>query len=92
MRQVLYGECVRSGEATVVRISALADAGCDLETDAPILAPAPTSASSEDGECSLWIGAVGPFAATAQRKDSSHLLIRFKEPLPGAIVSHFNGG
>lgn len=72
----------------MVRISALVDAGCDLETDAP----APSLASPEDGECSLWIGAVGPFPATAQRKDSSHLLIRFKEPLPNAIVSHFNGG
>lgn len=86
MAQVLYGECVRSGEAMVVRISALADAGCDLETEA---GPGPLPM---DGECALWIGAMGPFAATARHKDAGHLALRFKEPLPVAIVTHFNGG
>lgn len=86
MGQFVYGECVRSGEAMIVRISALADLGCDLEADGQ-LGPVPI-----DGECALWIGAMGPFAATAQHKDAGHLALRFKEPLPVAIVTHFNGG
>lgn len=77
----LYGECVSPGGSTPVRISDLARLGCAVEVDAP--------GAGIEGELSLWIGAVGPFAATAIRKDSSSLAVRFAEPLDTQIVRHF---
>ncbi|WP_207094756.1 hypothetical protein [Novosphingobium sp. PY1] len=82
MKTVVYGECVHSGACASVRISSLADSGCDLEIEAP--------AALDDGECTLWIGAIGPFPATAIRKTARQLLLRFKEPLDRKIVAHFN--
>ena len=84
MATILYGECIGPRESAKVRISDLADKGCDLETDA--------SETVSDGDVALWIGAVGPFHASATRKDASHLALRFKEPIDGRIVEHFRGG
>ncbi|KHK90014.1 hypothetical protein [Novosphingobium malaysiense] len=81
MTTILYGECIGPRESTMVRISGLADQGCDLETD--------RVAAVAEGEVSLWIGAIGPFTATARRKDASHLALRFKEPLDERILEHF---
>lgn len=81
MTTVLYGECIGSREAAAVRISELADRGCDLETDG--------LATVTDGDVALWIGAIGPLPAIAIRKDSCHLVVRFKEPLDGRILAHF---
>lgn len=84
MDTILYGECVSAREAARVRISRLAKLGCDLEAEgmAPII----------DGDVALWIGAVGPFAATARRRNTGCTTVRFKEPLDGKIVDHFNCG
>ncbi|MCJ2186562.1 hypothetical protein [Novosphingobium beihaiensis] len=84
MATILYGECIGPQETAKVRISDLADQGCDLETDA--------FCAVSDGDVSLWIGAVGPFHASATRKDASHLALRFKEPIDGRIVEHFRRG
>lgn len=81
MGQVLYGECVRSGEAMAVRILDLACIGCAVETDA--------SSVDLEGELTVWIGAVGPFAATATRRDARHHSLRFAQPLDDQIVHHF---
>ena len=80
MRNILYGECVAARESAEVRISDLADRGCDLETDGSALL---------DGDFALWIGAIGPFPATATRRDAEHFHVRFKEPLDARIVQHF---
>ncbi|MGH6745926.1 hypothetical protein EDF58_106300 [Novosphingobium sp. PhB57] len=81
MNTTLYGECVSAGGSTAVRISDLASLGCAVETDAP--------AASIEGDLTLWIGAIGPFAATATRRDSRSLSVRFAEPLDRQIVQHF---
>lgn len=81
MAHTLYGECIGPRQTTAVRISDLADQGCDLETDG--VAPV------NEGEVSLWIGAMGPFPGTATRKSRCHLALRFKEPLDGRILKHF---
>lgn len=82
MGMILYGDCVSARETARVRISGLANVGCDLEAEAatPLV----------DGDVALWIGAVGPFAATATRKNANGLKVRFKEPLDGKILEHFN--
>lgn len=81
MATILYGECIGTRTSAEVRISELADHSCDLETDG--------AAAVTDGDVSLWIGAIGPFPATATRKDESHLALRFKEPLDDRILEHF---
>ncbi|WP_395330812.1 hypothetical protein WBP06_00645 [Novosphingobium sp. BL-8H] len=81
MGQVLYGECVRSGEAMAVRILDLARIGCAVETDA--------CAMDLEGELTVWIGAMGPFAATATRSDDRHHALLFAQPLDDQIVHHF---
>lgn len=81
---ILYGECVTARETARVRISGLANLGCDLEAEAATPAP--------DGDVVLWIGAIGPVAATAERTGTGHLAVRFKEPLDGKIIEHFNCG
>ena len=78
MGMILYGECVSALETASVRMSGLADLGCDLEADA--------TAPVFDGDVALWIGAIGPVAATATRKTAKRATIRFKEPLDGKIV------
>ncbi len=84
---ILYGECIGTDTSAAVRISALAEFGCDLEAsdDSPAFA-----APQFDGECALWIGAVGPIQAMAIRKDAAHLALRFKQPIDGAILHHFS--
>lgn len=82
MSPVLFGECVNARATAQVRISALATGGCDLEGDIP--------AGVVDADFSLWIGAVGPFPATARRKDARRMAAYFKEPLDGRILQHFN--
>ena len=81
---ILYGECVSARETAQVRISGLADLGCNLEAEA--------ATPTLDGDVALWIGAVGPFAAIAKRTGAGNLAVRFKEPLDGKIVEHFNCG
>lgn len=81
MGTILYGECIGTREAAEVRISSLADVGCDLEADGT------TILTGDDVD--LWIGAIGPLSATATRKDGSHWALRFKEPLDGRILEHF---
>jgi len=83
MTKILYGEWVGTRGSAPVRISDLADRGCDLEAE--------DGAELIDEAFTLWIGAVGPFEATATRKDASHLAVRFKEPVDGKILQHFNG-
>jgi hypothetical protein len=82
MSTTLYGECVSAGGSTAVRISDLASLGCAVETDAP--------ATAIEGDLTLWIGAVGPFAATAIRNGARRLSVRFTEPLDTQIVQHFS--
>jgi hypothetical protein len=84
MNTIVYGEYVSAGQRASVRISSLAGLGCDLETD--------IAAQLFDGDCALWIGAIGPVEATATHKAARHLMVRFKEPLDGKIVAHFNCG
>lgn len=79
---ILYGECVSARDTAQVRISGLANLGCDLEAE--------TTVPLSDGDVSLWIGAVGPFAATATRRNPGHVSVRFKEPLDRKIIEHFN--
>lgn len=85
MTMILYGECVSARKTARVRIRSLANEGCDLETDAP--------AADFDSDFSLWIGAVGPFAATAAAtapgRNTRRIAVRFKEPLDGRILQHF---
>ncbi|KPH65726.1 hypothetical protein ADT71_10115 [Novosphingobium sp. ST904] len=83
MGMILYGECIGAHGSARVRISDLADLGCDLEAEALPCAL--------DGDFSLWIGAIGPLPATVAKKDTSNLEIRFKEPLDTRIVEHFRG-
>lgn len=83
MSVIIYGECVGRRDSAPVRISDLAGMGCDLEIE--------ERTALDEGDVALWIGAVGPIAATAIRKDAAHLAVRFKEPLDGKIVRHFNG-
>lgn len=80
MANILYGECVGPDESAEVRISGLADRGCDLETD---------GSARIDGDMALWIGAIGPLAATAVRRAAGHFHVHFKEPLDSRIVEHF---
>ena len=81
---ILYGECVTARETARVRISGLADLGCDLEADATHSVP--------QGDIALWIGAIGPVPATATHKNRNCATVRFKEPLDGKIVEHFRIG
>ncbi|WP_165912204.1 hypothetical protein [Novosphingobium sp. PhB165] len=82
MGQVLYGECVRSGETTIVRISELASRSCAVETDLPV--------ADMEGDLSLWIGAIGPLAAKATRRDDTNLAVHFVQPLDAQILHHFS--
>lgn len=81
MDAILYGECVGSRDVAMVRICALANEGCDIETDGP--------AAVLDSDFSLWIGAMGPFAASAAGRHADRVVVRFKEPLDGRILDHF---
>ena len=84
MEKVVYGECVSLHETAQVRISRLADVGCDLEMD--------DGAALGGDDVALWIGAVGPFAATAHSRSARCLSVRFKQPLDRKIVAHFREG
>ena len=83
MARIIYGECIGTGASAPVRISALADHGCDLETDG--------AGAVSDGDVALWIGAMGPFPAMARRENAGRMALRFKEPLDGRILRHFLG-
>ncbi|EJL28300.1 hypothetical protein [Novosphingobium sp. AP12] len=86
MTAILYGECVSARDTATVRIWALANEGCDLEIDTPT--------GMFDSDVALWIGAVGPFAATITQTpiepSARRVAVRFKEPLDGRILQHFN--
>ena len=84
----IYGECETLGRTHAVRISDLTQAGCDLasgEGNDPW-------ANSVNGDLSLWIGAIGPLAATASPRDEKHVMAAFKEPLDPRILAHFSIG
>lgn len=84
MGAVLYGECVNGRASAAVRISALDGTGCRLESE--------SSMGSLGTDFALWIGAIGPLAATAKDGDDQHLDVLFKEPLDSKILDHFNCG
>lgn len=78
----VYGECIGATATVAAMISQLGAGGCELLLDSasPLL----------DNDFSLWIGAIGPFAATcASRDESGHCLAVFKEPIDPAIIKHF---
>lgn len=77
----LYGECITCGRSAKVRVSGLAATGCDLESDG--------ASPLDDGETTLWIGAIGPFPVTTVRQAPCHLSARFCEPLDSRILEHF---
>lgn len=83
---ILYGECVGPGMAATVRIHALAYEGCDLEADD---AGAGRECGLPDGDVALWIGAIGPVQAIAERRGRLGAALRFKEPLDTRILAHF---
>jgi hypothetical protein len=83
MAKIIYGECIGPRASAPVRISALADHGCNLETD--------DLGGVSDGDVTLWIGAIGPFSGKAIRMDASHAALHFNEPLDGRILHHFLG-
>lgn len=82
MSMIIYGECTGATGTSSVRICELANEGCHLEADRP--------ADMLDCELSLWIGAVGPFAARATSHQASRVAVRFNEPLDGRILQHFS--
>ncbi|KQM14701.1 hypothetical protein [Novosphingobium sp. Leaf2] len=84
MDAILYGECVGESDmaAAPVRISRLADQGCDLIVE--------SAAGLFDTDFSLWIGAVGPLAAVAAKRSGRNVEVRFKQPLDARILRHFN--
>lgn len=86
MKAILYGECVSARDTAPVRICGLANEGCDLEIVTP--------GSTFDSDVTLWIGAVGPFAVTLDQTQAEpstrRVAARFKEPLDGRILQHFN--
>lgn len=92
MAKVLYGDCIAARDSAPVRISDLVGAGCELETMA--------ASQPIEGDVALWIGAIGPIAATAIRRDNygatardrAHVSLRFKEPLNREILYHFACG
>lgn len=79
----IYGECIGADTTASVMISGLDDIGCDIFADSgvPVL-----------GDFALWIGAVGPFPATATPQGDGRSVARFKDPLDRKIVNHFNCG
>lgn len=83
----LYGECVGNSAVAAVRIKGLAGQGCNLETREPGAVDLSAVAA---GDVSLWIGAIGPVAATAERHGDREFSLRFKEPLDSRILSHFS--
>lgn len=81
----IYGECETLGRTLAVNISDLTQTGCDLATrdnGNPL-------ATCVNGDMALWIGAIGPLAATAQKRDATHMMASFKEPLDLRILAHF---
>lgn len=88
MGKILYGECVWSGVTRAVRISELTEVDCDLEPASE--APTGADTAEVDGDCALWIGAIGPIEVIASRKDANQMAVRFKEPLSDRILLHFN--
>ncbi len=81
----IYGECEMPGGKLAVRISDLTQAGCDLASsdgDHRLAAYA-------NGDMALWIGAIGPLAATARKRGATRMMASFKEPLDPRILAHF---
>lgn len=88
MGKILYGECVWPCVTRAVRISGLTEVDCDLESESD--ANAGSEGVEVDGDCALWIGAIGPIEVTALRKGANQMVVRFKEPLSDRILLHFN--
>jgi hypothetical protein len=82
MMQV-YGECIGATVSVAALISQLGAGGCELILD--------STSALLDHDFTLWIGAIGPFAATcASLNKTGHCLAVFKEPLDPAIIQHFS--
>lgn len=77
----IYGECEAQGRRLKVQIRDLAGSGCGIASE--------SGEVPVDGDLSLWIGAIGPLAATAMRLDETHMSALFKEPLDDRILKHF---
>ena len=78
----IYGECVSDSAQTQVTISHLASTSCRF---------LPQGGSRlDEGDFSLWIGAIGPLPIIASRDGSNAFTARFKQPLEPAIIEHFN--
>jgi len=77
----IFGECVCAGQRANVLVSGLACDSCNLWAEAVDL--------PLECEFTLWIGAVGPIAATARRIDATRFAARFAEPVDERIVDHF---
>jgi len=81
MMQV-YGECIGASASAAAMISQLGAGGCELLLE--------NASALLDSDFLLWIGAIGPFAATcASRDEEGHCLAVFKDPIDPAIIAHF---
>jgi hypothetical protein len=77
----IYGECVGTLQRTPVTILALGDHGCELQPEA--------GPCTIEGMLDLWIGAMGPFPATAESHGDGRYKASFREPLDQRIIAHF---
>jgi hypothetical protein len=77
----IYGECEVRGNFVPVTITELGQSGCALSSA--------SNAQLPNGELALWIGAIGPLAASAMQVDASHAHAEFKDLLDLRIISHF---
>jgi hypothetical protein len=77
----IYGECIGTRVRTPVMISQLGGDSCELQ---PSQLP-----GTIEGPLDLWIGAVGPFAVTAEAHGGGRYRARFRDPLDERIIAHF---
>lgn len=88
-KSALYGECIGLGDSARVRISSLANSGCNIEIADATLNPCAVLLGSAEAAVELWIGAVGPFAARLTELSGAAARAQFTEPLDARIVEHF---
>ncbi|PEQ14408.1 hypothetical protein B2G71_02095 [Novosphingobium sp. PC22D] len=78
----IYGECVGASASAAAMISQLGGSSCELWLE--------SASANLDHDFALWIGAMGPFAATCISRDcDGHCSATFKEPIDDRIVEHF---
>lgn len=80
----IYGECETRGQRLAVTIFDLGRSGCALASEGGDALP--------EGDAALWIGAIGPLAVVAMKKDETHSSAAFKQPLDPRILDHFAQG